>query len=377
MKTPAITDDRLLFFHQLCLNHKLPHPVCSGCVDACPFGALQQQGSSIEIDHDRCTLCGACVAACPVLAVNLRQHPYAGISGHITEKPYFALGCFRQSAGQEHIRIPCARVVDIALLGHRAIEQPDESASMQILTADCTRCPCNGDGGLPSHISSLQEESAFWRIPVDIELQQVSSKDRTGKGAPPSSGSGLSRRSLLRFFRSGEPHIASSAPANSAPDTCESSCHKRQLLLAYLSRTPFPLSSATVLPGHSFGQIHMERGGECTLCEVCTRLCPTRALYWLDSENQRSLRFDPTLCIACKRCTLCPGKLLTLQSITCGEFFSGTRDLCQFATAACESCDDLFVKNPETNGLLCPVCQTMAKNQQRLLADLKNCSDTQ
>lgn len=121
----------------------------------------------------------------------------------------------------------------------------------------------------------------------------------------------------------------------------------------------------------------MERGGECTLCEVCTRLCPTRALYWLDSENQRSLRFDPTLCIACKRCALCPGKLLTLQSITCGEFFSGTRDLCQFATAACESCDDLFVKNPETNGLLCPVCQTMAKNQQRLLADLKNCSDTQ
>ena len=43
---------------------------CKGCVEACAVGALVR-GKIIEIDNDKCTSCGACVAACEHGAISL------------------------------------------------------------------------------------------------------------------------------------------------------------------------------------------------------------------------------------------------------------------------------------------------------------------
>ena len=43
---------------------------CGACVAACPFGALRLDGGAVLVDMDCCTLCGACIAACPAEAIS-------------------------------------------------------------------------------------------------------------------------------------------------------------------------------------------------------------------------------------------------------------------------------------------------------------------
>ncbi|MFH0869984.1 MAG: 4Fe-4S binding protein [archaeon] len=43
---------------------------CVGCVEACPFGALQRKDKLI-LDKDLCSECGACVTACKHGALSL------------------------------------------------------------------------------------------------------------------------------------------------------------------------------------------------------------------------------------------------------------------------------------------------------------------
>ncbi len=46
---------------------------CLGCKGACPVGAVVEDDSGLHLDRARCTLCGACVEACPSRAMS-----YAG-----------------------------------------------------------------------------------------------------------------------------------------------------------------------------------------------------------------------------------------------------------------------------------------------------------
>jgi pyruvate formate lyase activating enzyme len=44
---------------------------CLACVEACPAGAISDDGGGLSVDRSTCTLCGACVEACPALAMTL------------------------------------------------------------------------------------------------------------------------------------------------------------------------------------------------------------------------------------------------------------------------------------------------------------------
>jgi pyruvate formate lyase activating enzyme len=42
---------------------------CLACIQACPAGAIADDGRGLSVDRSTCTLCGACVEACPALAM--------------------------------------------------------------------------------------------------------------------------------------------------------------------------------------------------------------------------------------------------------------------------------------------------------------------
>lgn len=46
--------------------------LCEACLSACPFGALEVRNDAIY-DNESCTLCGACVDTCPVEAISIAQ----------------------------------------------------------------------------------------------------------------------------------------------------------------------------------------------------------------------------------------------------------------------------------------------------------------
>ena len=43
---------------------------CEGCVEACPVQALERK-EIVEINKEKCILCGACVEACSKQAISL------------------------------------------------------------------------------------------------------------------------------------------------------------------------------------------------------------------------------------------------------------------------------------------------------------------
>ncbi|MBT3691409.1 4Fe-4S binding protein [archaeon] len=45
---------------------------CNGCVEACPVQALERK-DLIEIDHEKCIECGACIPACEHEAINFDE----------------------------------------------------------------------------------------------------------------------------------------------------------------------------------------------------------------------------------------------------------------------------------------------------------------
>lgn len=56
---------------------------CKRCLKACKFDAIQFDGNLSRVDHDKCTLCGACVAVCPQkIILDLNLSPEARATAH-------------------------------------------------------------------------------------------------------------------------------------------------------------------------------------------------------------------------------------------------------------------------------------------------------
>ena len=45
---------------------------CAACVPACPVEAIEMKDGVAVIDDDNCIVCGACIAACPAEAITMK-----------------------------------------------------------------------------------------------------------------------------------------------------------------------------------------------------------------------------------------------------------------------------------------------------------------
>ena len=51
---------------------------CGDCVEACPFGALSQNGGEITRDWNLCMGCGVCEVTCTTAAISLARDERKG-----------------------------------------------------------------------------------------------------------------------------------------------------------------------------------------------------------------------------------------------------------------------------------------------------------
>lgn len=70
---------------------------------------------------------------------------------------------------------------------------------------------------------------------------------------------------------------------------------------------------STIEPAEDWGHWTVTVGSRCTLCGLCTRLCPKGALR-LTQDGEMYLLFDPTLCNGCAACQQwCPEGVATVK----------------------------------------------------------------
>lgn len=321
--------------HLGCVGARL----CDLCARVCPAEAIRAQGDRLVVDRDRCEACGLCVGACPVDAIRLPGSSlcqYAAEIGTLlaAERPAILLSC---------------REVTITLAG-----EPDGDSP----------------GWLPVVVPCLGMVTPGWALQALAGGAQAVGLLSCGQGCRFSTGSVLEERvayvqallsllgdesaservRIVRARREGRSRAAASVqglrgPGRTARAREVTLTEPRATAEAALELSELHGGAGNLVLAHDASPLGLVRLREetCTTCGTCAGVCPTGALALEEEGEEVALTYDPTRCVACRRCALaCPeaaDDTLHVESVTDIASLAGGRATLKRETLAlCRSC---------------------------------------
>jgi ferredoxin/coenzyme F420-reducing hydrogenase delta subunit len=316
---------------------------CRVCAAVCPHEALASHDGRMVLNKTACTSCGACVSACPRIAMDFpgaqpRQiHAQIGalLRGEalITESRGILFVCGKGTATLER-------------LAHKGLSYPAGWLPVEV--------PCLGMVTPSWHLECLNTGAAAVGIlPCGQEECRFGQREIIR-------GRVDYVRELLRLLGESPDHVAlfdsmddsKLAGSLSCLPTLASEDGGRDLhdgsfltpraaaalLLGLAERYGASLEGSLDHPYSPFGDVEIKDG--CTLCGACVDACPTDSLSIQRDGDSLALTFDPQLCIRCSECVpVCPEKILWLKAKTdLGRLSLGRIPVCQTGEARCEAC---------------------------------------
>lgn len=296
---------QIIYHHGNCLNNKksFVRP-CRLCVDACPHQAISEFK---ELNHELCTECGACMAACP--SDGFVDGALGKLQDYLLRAEEVVLNCPQASpAGFE---IPCIGIFDRdgwAFLVVLAYQK-----RVCILTGECKQCEDRGACALS--VGYFQTLHRAWpdHPQIRIEVRPDNGEERTGAGERipgerhieriPGERQ-IERRDLFTGWRrKSREKIESWLPNLKAGETYQIPLF-RQWLAAGLQE----------LPDLKIPFLTLQTGVNCTGCGICEDICPQAALaLQTEADGSYKLIFEPLPCVQCERCVqICQPQALSL-----------------------------------------------------------------
>lgn len=294
---------------------------CSICVAACPRSAYQIRDGRVRYDKDLCEPCGICVTACPVGAIENPAVTGAGIEAQVRSLTISgdrsSVLIFRCSRGAPallgsdgfEIVVPCTGMVPAHWLIACLV-----LGAKQVVAVPCTAsgCPLQHDELLLDGVDFAR--AVLGAVGCDAALVTHQHGEAvTGRSELPVSD--LDRpfdpASAARVFQA----IASLGPQRPAP----------------ISHDASPCGVVEIAPE------------ACTMCSMCSRVCPTSALAERSAGEDIELVFDPGSCVACGQCVdVCPevgrGAISLDRVIDFAELDRGARVVNTATVATCTVC---------------------------------------
>ncbi len=259
---------------------------CDKCQQACPHQAINLQGFTVEIDEVKCTSCGLCTSACPGIALEFPLGP-------IQEKLYRGRGQLRcakaPGAGDE---VHCLGQLTPGVLAEAA----SRFGSLTLAHGDCARCKIGGPS-VPEKVQQVAQEARRYFPGLEVRLQQEALR-----------GAAVGRREFFGAMFGGAKRGAAELVPNLPLPQDEPYEDRRAELPAELRLRRLAAYRASTV---RWPRIRVAEG--CTLCPVCTNVCPTKAVEREREGGEYVLKLNVSACTGCGACVeSCPPQVISL-----------------------------------------------------------------
>ena len=333
---------------------------CRACESVCPHDAVSIDVSGdgrVAIDDRACTDCGVCLGACPTESIT---SPRAASLEALTEATVASLEVGGDVDGGFSIPFVGRDDADaspVVAFTHHDLEplvvnaRPDSVPTIPIPVSDARRVPGSlalyalaaGAGGVtlvgdPARstdaLERIAEEAGRTLEALDLEpaVSWVASTD-------PAAVSEALQRAYAGYTLTDRPlgrPSGKTEPCPGAPATDGGWTMTAATLSVHAIESLSSEPTADV-PAPALGSIVVE-AADCTLCRACDSMCPTGAL---DQPNDRTLRFDPSVCVGCNLCTACPEDAIDVEETVTVPV--GTREpVVEHDPITCAQCGDPF-----------------------------------
>jgi ferredoxin len=274
--------------------------VCGLCVDACPVDAVEPAGRTPRVAKDRCIGCAACVTACPVDgAVRLPGADLVGFEAQIdalvASQPGVRLlvACRgappvppeRLSGDWASLEVPCLSIVTSGWV-FQALQAGAQAVAFRGCGAAC-------DARAPERV---EPRVAFAR--EALEAIGVDHPDDRVVLLFPEDDEGTV--ALGRNLKVKMPREGAGGPVQLREPAATASV---------IAGGVGPLRSA----GSPLGIVSVSTDG-CTMCGLCATVCPTEAFRFDEGPVAATLDLDRDRCVACGHCVaICPEHVIDVE----------------------------------------------------------------
>lgn len=370
----------------LCPHSRSHRSACRTCVEVCPAGAITL-GQTIEIGQ--CSVCGLCATRCPAGVFEVQRPSDGSLVSAVRERAgesgMVVLGCERhRDRGPSHtLGVNCLGQVSPELL----IALVAAGARRIVLLQDPDTCAACGYSTLQETVNAAVRQATDFLAAAGLDARGVVIATRWEEPAPKRKGA-----AWLPCRRGERARPAEAAEVDRSRRELFASAWKetkqapKVFLDTLLGRDAEPAAAGSKVPGQmglpprrelllkALAELAREHDGVlqapvfqqrlalangCTLCGVCSRLCPTGALTQVPADDQFHLQVRADHCTGCNLCLdVCPEKALVWTApLTAGELLQRTPSrLASSGERTCAVCGEPY-RNSQEEQTLCTRCR--------------------
>jgi len=291
-----LTDPAPKYTGPRCLLERNSVSGCDKCAAVCPHQAINLGDFRAEVDEVKCTSCGLCTAVCPGVALE------------------FPLGPIQEGLHRGKGQIRCSKVSgtgdEVHCLGQLTpgllAEAGSKFGPLILAHGDCATCKIGGPT-VPERVEWAVQEGQKYFPTLEAKLQQGSLQ-----------GAAVGRREFFGAMLGGAKRSAAELVPN-LPFAQEPEDERAERPAELRLRAIAARRAETV----AWPKISIAEG--CTLCPVCTNVCPTHAVERVREaveglSDEYLIKLEVAACTGCGACvSSCPPQVITLTQASKDE----------------------------------------------------------
>lgn len=291
LMTKWIETKRLKVQPQRCVKTRNRFASCNKCSKACPVSAISLE-KGLTIKEDVCTECMICTVTCPTDALSDEKYPQ--YFREMPNREMISFTCENDRSNGSHIKLACLAQLDKSLLINAT--NSSHNVTIQFHEERCKSCRKYN-----SHLKTILEDTINnlntmlkEKIVINFNEKQNTKMERS-----------YTRRDLFSFYSKKitnnvvTPLFFEEEETKNLRLSLETGTKQTiyQILLERHQNKFIEHHSASDL-----NTLQLSFTARCDGCKVCSTVCTTSALKFIEEEKEVKAIFSPSQCNGCMSC---------------------------------------------------------------------------